>query len=221
MSQGAGEAKAPITIEVWSDVACPWCYLGKKRLARAVEASGADVDITWRSFQLDPTIPAGQRTPHAEALSKKFGVPQEQIAQMNQRLIDLGAAEGIDYHFDGYIQTNTRDAHRVLQFAQSRGLGDAMKERLMRAQFTDGALMDDADALAALAAEVGLDAAEVREVLASGAFGDVVDADIAEAAALGVRGVPFFVFNREFAVSGAQELGVFEQALAKAGAGAE
>lgn len=205
-----------VQVEVWSDIACPWCYLGKRRLQRAIEASGLDVSIRWRSYQLDPTIPRGERTPHAEALAKKFGAPAEQIAQMNQRLVDLGAAEGIDYRFDAYIQVNTRDAHRVLHLAQSLGLGDAMKERLMRAQFTDGALVDDADALVALAAEVGVPEAAARAVLEGSDFDAEVQADIDEAGALGVRGVPFFVFNREFAVSGAQGVEVFEQALAKA-----
>jgi len=207
---------AVVQVEVWSDIACPWCYLGKRRLQRAIEASGLDVSIRWRSYQLDPTIPRGERTPHAEALAKKFGAPAEQIAQMNQRLVDLGAAEGIDYRFDKYIQVNTRDAHRVLHLAQSLGLGDAMKERLMRAQFTDGALVDDADALVALAAEVGVPEAAARAVLDGTDFDAEVQADIDEAGALGVRGVPFFVFNREFAVSGAQGVEVFEQALAKA-----
>lgn len=205
-----------VQVEVWSDIACPWCYLGKRRLQRAIEASGLDVSIRWRSYQLDPTIPRGERTPHAEALAKKFGAPAEQIAQMNQRLVDLGAAEGIDYRFENYIQVNTRDAHRVLHLAQSLGLGDAMKERLMRAQFTDGALVDDADALVALAAEVGVPEAAARAVLGGTDFDAEVQADIDEAGALGVRGVPFFVFNREFAVSGAQGVEVFEQALAKA-----
>ncbi len=202
-----------ISVEVWSDVACPWCYLGKYRLEKAIAESGEDVQVTWRSFQLDPTIPRGQHTPHAEALAKKFHAPPEQIAQMNQRLVDLGAQEGLEYHFDRYIQANTRDAHRVLHLAHERGLGNEMKDRLMRGQFTEGAIVDDADTLAAMAVEVGLEQSEVRAMLASDQYDDAVQADIDEAAALGATGVPFFVFDRVFAVSGAQPVETFVEAL--------
>lgn len=202
-----------ISVDVWSDVACPWCYLGKHRLEAAIAASGADVQVTWHSFQLDPTIPRGERTPHAEALAKKFSAPVEQIQVMNQRLIDLGAAEGLEYRFDRYIQANTRDAHRLIHLAQGKGLGNEMKGRLMRGQFTEGAVVDDADALVAMAVEVGLDADEVRDMLATDAYDDAVQADIDEAAVLGATGVPFFVFDRTFAVSGAQPVETFAEAL--------
>lgn len=202
-----------ISVEVWSDVACPWCYLGKRRLEKAIDRFDGAVSITWKSFQLDPSIPHGEHTPHAEALAKKFNAPPEQIQQMNQRLIDLGAEEGLEYNFDSYIQANTRDAHRVLHMAQEHGLGDAMKDRLLRAQFTEGAVVDDAAVLASLAAEVGLDAEAVRAMLATDEYDAAVQADIDEAAALGASGVPFFVFDRAFAVSGAQPTEVFETAL--------
>jgi len=202
-----------ITVDVWSDVACPWCYLGKRRLEAAIEASGEDVQVVWHSFQLDPTIPQGQHTPHAEALAKKFNAAPEQIAQANQRLIDLGAAEGLEYNFGLYMSSNTRDAHRVIHFAQERGLGNEMKDRLMRAQFTEGAIVDDLDVLAGLSAEVGLDADEVRAMLATEKYDDAVQADIDEAAALGATGVPFFVFDRKFAISGAQPVETFSEAL--------
>ncbi len=202
-----------IFVDVWSDVACPWCYLGKHRLETAIDASGEDVQVTWHSFQLDPTIPRGEHTPHSEALAKKFQAPVEKIQAMNQRLVDLGAAEGLKYNFDRYIQANTRDAHRVIHFAQENGLGNQMKDRLMRGQFTEGAIVDDADQLVAMAAEVGLHADEVREMLATDAYDDAVQADIDEAAALGATGVPFFVFDRAFAVSGAQPVETFVEAL--------
>ncbi len=202
-----------IAVEVWSDIACPWCYLGKTRLEKAIAASGLDVDVTWRSFQLDPSIPRGAHQPHTEMLAKKLGVTTDQVMELNQRLIDLGAAEGIEYRFDKYMTSNTRDAHRLLHFAQERGLGSAMKDRLMRAQFTDGELMDDVDTLLALAIEVGLDPEEARTVLTSTAYDKDVQEDIDEAARIGARGVPFFVFERSFAVSGAQPLEVFEEAL--------
>lgn len=202
-----------ITVDVWSDVACPWCYLGKHRLEAAIAESGEDVTVVWHSFQLDPTIPHGQHTPHAQALAKKFNTTPERIGEMNQRLIDLGAAEGLEYRFDLYMQANTRDAHRVIHFAQERGLGNEMKDRLMKAQFTEGAIVDDADVLAGLAAEVGLDAGEVLAMLATDQYDDAVQADIDEAAALGATGVPFFVFDRAIAVSGAQPVRTFAEAL--------
>ncbi len=202
-----------ISVDVWSDVACPWCYLGKHRLETAIDASGEDVQVTWHSFQLDPTIPRGEHTPHAEALARKFQAPVEKIKAMNQRLVDLGAAEGLKYDFDRYIRSNTRDAHRVIHLAQEHGLGNEMKDRLMRGQFSEGAIVDDANALVAMAAEVGLHAEEVREMLATDAYEDAVQADIDEAAALGATGVPFFVFDRTFAVSGAQPVETFAEAL--------
>ncbi|WP_228379187.1 DsbA family oxidoreductase [Demequina rhizosphaerae] len=205
-----------IEIEIWSDIACPWCYLGKRRLEKAVEASGEDVSLRYRSFQLDPSIPAGEATPHAEALAKKFSTTPERVREMNQRLIDLGAEEGIAYDFDRYLSSNTRDAHRLLHLAHERGLGPAMKERLMRAQFVDGAVVGDHDTLVALAAELGLAEDEVRAVLSSDAYADAVEADIAQAAAYGASGVPFFVFDRAFAISGAQPVSTFELALSKA-----
>lgn len=202
-----------VAVEVWSDVACPWCYLGKRRLEKAIAASGLDVDVHYRSFQLDPTIPHGEHMPHAEVMSKKFGASGAQIEQMNQRLIDLGAAEGLEYRFDLYVQANTRNAHRLLHFAHERGCGVELKDRLLRAQFTEGAVVDDVDTLVALAVEVGLDADDARAVLTSDAFDADVQADIDEAKALGANGVPFFVFDRRFAVSGAQSTEVFEEAL--------
>jgi len=202
-----------ITVDVWSDVACPWCYLGKHRLEAAIEASAEDVAVVWHSFQLDPTIPHGRHTPHGEALAKKFNTTPERITEMNQRLIDMGAAEGLEYRFDKYMQANTRDAHRVIHFAQERGLGNEMKDRLMRGQFTEGAIVDDADTLVAMAVEVGLDADEVRAVLVSDEYDDAVQADIDQAAALGATGVPFFVFDMKFAISGAQPVRTFADAL--------
>ncbi|MDN4471831.1 DsbA family oxidoreductase [Demequina zhanjiangensis] len=205
-----------VEVEVWSDVACPWCYLGKRRLEKAIDAFDGEVSVTWKSFQLDPSIPHGEHTPHLEALAKKFNAPEDQIRQMDQRLVDLGVEEGLEYNFDDYIQANTRDAHRVLHFAQERGLGGPMKDRLLKAQFTEGAIVDDAEVLAGLAAEVGLDADEVRAMLATDQYDDEVQADIDEAASLGASGVPFFVFDRVFAVSGAQPLEVFSTALSRA-----
>ncbi|SEJ24023.1 DsbA family oxidoreductase [Demequina mangrovi] len=205
-----------IQIDVWSDIACPWCYLGKRRLEEAVAASGEDVSVRYRSFQLDPSIPADSAIPHAEALAAKFNTTPERVREMNQRLIDLGSEVGIAYDFDRYMAANTRDAHRLLHLAHARGLGAQMKERLMQAQMIDGAIVSDHGVLVGLAAELGIAEDEVRSVLDSDAYVDAVEADIAQAAAYGATGVPFFVFDEAFAVSGAQPVETFALALTKA-----
>jgi len=205
-----------IEIEIWSDIACPWCYLGKRRLEEAIAASGEDVDVRYRSFQLAPDVPRGERTPHAEALAAKFGTTPERVREANQRLIDLGAEAGIAYDFDRYMAANTRDAHRLLHLAHERGIGPQMKERLLRGQMEEGALVDDVHTLVAFGVELGLSEDEVRSVLESDAYDDAVEADLAQAAAYGASGVPFFVFDRAFAVSGAQPVETFELALRKA-----
>ena len=205
-----------IEIDIWSDIACPWCFLGKRRLEEAVAAAGEDVAIRYRSFQLDPTVEKGSNRPHSEALAEKFSTTPERIQEMNARLEALGAEAGIEYRFDQYMTSNTRDAHRLLHLAHALGLGSELKERFMKAQFTEGALMDDDATLVALAVEAGLPEADVRRVLGSDEFEDAVAADIAQAAAFGATGVPFFVFDNAFAVSGAQPVETFALALSKA-----
>ncbi|WP_228373315.1 DsbA family oxidoreductase [Demequina silvatica] len=205
-----------IEIDIWSDIACPWCYLGKKRLEEAVAASGEDVAIRYRSFQLDPSAVKGANRPHSEALAEKFNTTADRIKEMNVRLETLGAEAGIEYRFDQYMTANTRDAHRLLHLAHSLGLGPVLKDRLMKAQFTEGALMDDAETLVRLAVEAGLPEADARRVLSSDEFEDAVAADVAQAAAYGANGVPFFVFDSRFAISGAQPTETFAMALAKA-----
>jgi predicted DsbA family dithiol-disulfide isomerase len=208
-----------IEIEVWSDVACPWCYLGSRRLTQAIKASDAEVNVTWKSFRLNPA--ATGRVLHDTLLMDKYGASAEQVHEMNQRLVNLGSEVGIDYRFDTYVAVNTLDAHRVLHLARERGLEAAAHERIFRAQFTDGAIMDDHDTLVALAVEVGLDEAEVREVLGSDRYASAVRAEQAEASALGASGVPFFVLDRKYGISGAQPAEVFAQALERARAEVE
>jgi predicted DsbA family dithiol-disulfide isomerase len=195
-----------VRVEIWSDVVCPWCYIGKRRLERALEGfDGRDeVDITWRSFQLNPGLPKGSRIPHAEYLASKMGVSPVQLREMNERVTALAAAEGLAYDFDRYVTVNTFDAHRVTHLAKSRGLGLPIHERLLAAQLVEGEVLDDVDTLARLAAEVGVPEADTRRVLAGDEFADAVRADVDEAHALGVHGVPFFVLDRRYGISGAQ-----------------
>ncbi len=209
-------------IDIWSDVVCPFCYIGKRHLEAALAefAHRDDVTVHWRSFQLDPSAPAQSTQSMASMLSAKYGMTLEQAEQSNAKMTANAAAAGLDFHLDDARSGNTRDAHRLLHLAAEHGLQDAAKERFLAGYFTEGAPIGDHEALTKLAVEVGLDEAEVRDVLASDRYGDAVDADIAQAHAYGVQGVPFFVFDEKFAVSGAQPVEVFTQALDQAWADA-
>jgi predicted DsbA family dithiol-disulfide isomerase len=204
-----------VKIEIWSDVVCPWCYIGKRRLERALDAYEAadEVEITWRSFQLNPTLPKGTRIAHDEYLASKLGTSVAQVHQLNERVVELAAAEGLDYHFDTYVTVNTFDAHRVTHLARSLGLGLPIHERFLRAQLVEGEVLDDRDTLVRLAAEVGVPEQETSDVLGSDAWADAVQADIDEAHAIGVNGVPFFVLDRRYGISGAQPAELFLDAF--------
>jgi predicted DsbA family dithiol-disulfide isomerase len=195
-----------VHVEIWSDIACPWCYVGKRRFEAALAAfeHADEVEVTWRSFELDPEAPAERGVSGAEHLAEKYRTSVEQAQAMNDRMTDVAAGEGLDFHFERARGGNTFDAHRLVHLAAEHGKQDAMKERLMRAYFSEGELMSDAETLARLAGEVGLPGAEVRELLAGDRFGAAVRDDERTGAALGIRGVPFFVVDRAFGASGAQ-----------------
>ncbi len=199
-------------IEIWSDVVCPWCYIGKRRLEHALDEfeHAGEVEITWRSFQLNPDTPPGTAVPTRDYLAQRFG---PQATAMTGRVAELARAEGLDFDFEAALTVNTLDAHRVLHLATDLGFGDAAKERLLRAHFTEGADLSDRDTLVALLAEVGADPDRVRAVLDSDQYADAVRADIADAQRLGATGVPFFVIDRKYGVSGAQPAEAFLQAL--------
>ena len=202
-------------VEIWSDVVCPWCYIGKRRFEAALgrfEAADS-VEITWRSFQLNPDYPAGSHEAHDAYLARKLGATPAQVEQLNERVVALASAEGLDYHFETYVTVNTFDAHRVTHLAKARGVGLPIHERFLRAQLVEGEILDDSDTLVRLAAEVGVPEAETRRVLATDAYAAEVEADIAEAHAIGVNGVPFFVIDRRYGISGAQPADLFLEAL--------
>jgi len=202
-------------VEIWSDVVCPWCYIGKRRFETALARfdHAADVEVEWRSFQLNPAQPRGAREPLEESLARKMGGTVEQARAMNARVTELAAAEGLEYHFETYRVVNTFDAHRVMHLAKAHGLGTEAHERLLRAQLVEGEILEDHDTLVRLAAEVGLEVDETRRVLASDAYAADVEADIALAQAFGAGGVPFFVIDRRYGVSGAQPAELFLEAL--------
>jgi predicted DsbA family dithiol-disulfide isomerase len=201
-----------VKIEIWSDVVCPWCYIGKRRLEHALgDFEHADeVEIAWRSFQLNPDTPVGTAVPTSEYLVRRFG---PQASQMTGRVAALGREEGLDLDFDAALTVNTLDAHRLLHLAADLGVGDAAKERLLRAHFTEGADLSDPETLVRLVGEAGVDPDRAREVLAGTEYADAVRADIELAQAFGASGVPFFVIDRKYGISGAQPAETFLQAL--------
>ena len=208
-----------LDVQVWSDIVCPWCYVGKRRLEKALAGfpHRGSVAITWRSFELDPDAPPVRdpSAPYADRLAAKYGVSPMQATAMIRRMTDTAAADGLDFRFDRVRPGNTFDAHRVLHLAADRGLADAAKERLLRAYMTEGEPIGEAATLARLAGDVGLDPDEVRKLLAFDDYTDEVRRDEAEAHALGIHGVPFFVFDRRYGVSGAQPAEVLRRVLDK------
>jgi predicted DsbA family dithiol-disulfide isomerase len=207
-----------VNVEIWSDIACPWCYVGKRRLEAALErfAHRDGVEVTWRSFELDPQAPHERPERGPEHLAKKYGMTVERAREMNDQLTQVAAADGLEYHLDRLRLGNTFDGHRLTHLAARHGLQDAMEERLMRAYLTEGRLISDHDTLVELAAEVGLPEAEVREVLAGERFAEEVREDERTAAELGIGAVPFFVVDRRLAAQGAQPVEVLVQLLERA-----
>jgi predicted DsbA family dithiol-disulfide isomerase len=205
-------------IEVFSDVVCPWCYIGKRRLEQALSTfpHAHEVTITYRSFQLDPTAPRRSEESLEQHLATKYGRTLDEARQMNQRVSDVAATVGLDFRLADAQRGNTFDAHRLLQLAAARGRQPELKERLMKAYFSEGGLLSDHNELVALAAQVGLDPAEVAAVLAGDDYADAVRADLALARGFGVTGVPFFVVDRTYGVSGAQEAAVLTDVLQRA-----
>jgi predicted DsbA family dithiol-disulfide isomerase len=202
-----------IQVEVWSDIVCPWCYIGKRRLEGALADFRGEVSVRWRSFQLDPSTPSGDPRTVGESLAARKGLSAGQVKGMFAHVTGIAAQEGLEYDFDRARTANTLDAHRLLHFAKAHGRQGEVKERLMRAYFTEGADVGDHTVLASLAAETGLDEVAAKQALTDGSYAQDVAADIAQAREYGISGVPFFVFNERIGVSGAQPREVFEQAL--------
>ncbi|WP_026119156.1 DsbA family oxidoreductase [Nocardiopsis ganjiahuensis] len=205
-------------VEVWSDIVCPWCYIGKRRLEKALAGfeHADEVELVWRSFQLDPTFPKGVREPVYESLAKKMNATADQVRGMTDQVKQVAAQEGLHYDFENGVMVNTFDAHRLTHLAKDKGLGDRAHERLMRAQLVEARVLDDVDTLVELAQEIGLDAGQARTVLTGDTYTAEVEGDIRAAQQLGATGVPFFVMDRAFGISGAQPLEVFTSALEKA-----
>ncbi|MEH3154168.1 MAG: DsbA family oxidoreductase [Gordonia paraffinivorans] len=205
----------PIAVDVWSDIACPWCYIGKRRFEAGLAGFDGrdDVVLTYHSFELAPDTPAGFDGSEVDFLVRHKGLAAQQVTQMLAQVTQIAAGEGLHYDFDALRHTNTRKAHEVLHLARTRGRQLDLAERLFSAYFTEGRhLGDDAD-LAALAVEAGLDGDEVRATLRDRVFVDAVDADIAQARAYGISAVPFYVVDGRYGISGAQPAETFTSAL--------
>jgi predicted DsbA family dithiol-disulfide isomerase len=205
-------------IEIWSDVVCPWCYIGKRRLERALDgiAAAPEVEIEWRSYQLDPGAPVVPTETVAESLGRKYGGGPEAGRTMIDRVEAVAAEEGLLFRHHQSLRANTTDAHRLLHLAHAEGLQGDLKEALLAAYFTHTENVADHDTLRKIAAGVGLDAQRVEEVLGSEEYLDEVWADISQAQAYGATGVPFFVVDGKYGVSGAQPTEVFTQVLERA-----
>jgi predicted DsbA family dithiol-disulfide isomerase len=205
-------------VEIWSDIVCPWCYIGKRRFEAALGRfeHGEEVDVVWRSFELDPAAPPQRERPATEHLAHKYGMSIEQAEASQRRLTDLAKAEGLEYHLDRTAGGNSFDAHRMLHLAAASGHQDALKERLLRAYFTEGEAIGRRDVLERLAAEAGLEPGEVSEALADGRFGEEVRADEHRARLLGINGVPFFAIDERYGISGAQSAELILSALEQA-----
>jgi predicted DsbA family dithiol-disulfide isomerase len=205
-------------VEIWSDVMCPFCYIGKRKFEKALAAfeGKENVQIEWKSFQLNPNLKTEPGKNISQYLAEIKGIPLEQAKEMNARVTEMAKEVGLNYNFDKAIVANSFDAHRLVQLAKRKELGDQMEEALFKAYFIDGKNTADHATLLSLAVEAGLEETETKAILESGIFADEVEADIEMAAQIGVRGVPFFVFDRKYAVSGAQPSEVFLQTLKKA-----
>ncbi len=193
-------------VEIWSDIACPWCYVGKRRFEAALAAFDHrdEVTVTWRSFELDPNAPAEREGDLATHLAEKYGTTRAHAESMHQHLTDVAAADGLDYDFSIARRGNTFDAHRLVHLGAEHGAQDAMKERLFSAYLTEGQLLSDHAVLTRLALEVGLPEDEVRDLLATDRYAAEVRDDERTAGSLGISAVPFFVIDRSMGASGAQ-----------------
>ncbi|WP_123698347.1 DsbA family oxidoreductase [Agrococcus jenensis] len=207
-----------MSVDIWSDVACPWCFIGKRRFEAALSTweHRDEVEVTWHSFQLDPTLPEHYDGTEIDYLASRKGLPPEQVRQMFAHVTQQAAGEGLAYDFDRLVVANSLRAHQLLHLAKAHGAGDAVKEALLSGHFEQGTDIGDVEALVAIGTGAGLDAQEIRDALADERYLPAVRADIQQAQELGVNGVPFFVFDMRLGLSGAQPASTFTQALDQA-----
>jgi protein disulfide-isomerase len=213
MNSNVGKQK--LKVEVWSDIMCPFCYIGKRNyeMALAKFEHSDQIEIEWKSFQLDPYLPETSSENVYEYLAKRKGLGLEQVMQLHENVTNSARIVGLEYNFDKTQISNSFKAHQLIQFAKSKNLGDEAEEELFYAYFTEGKNLSDISVLVELGQKIGLDELEIRSVLENKTFEKNVHQDIQEAQQIGVKGVPFFVFDRKFAVSGAQPVESFYSTL--------
>lgn len=205
-------------IEIWSDIACPFCYIGKRKLEKVIQKFQykESIEVEWKSFQLNPDQKTDPSVNSLEYLAKSKGWSMTQVREITSHVAQMASAEGLTFDYEHTVMANTKNAHRLIHLAKKTGKGNEMKERLLKAYFTDGLNVDDSKTLLSLGKEVGLVEEEIKAMLESNQFEEAVDQDIYESRLIGVRGVPFFVLDRKFGISGAQADEVFDQTLEKA-----
>ncbi|WP_420595551.1 DsbA family oxidoreductase [Deinococcus sp.] len=215
-------ATAPrLQVDIWSDIACPWCYIGKRRFEQALAQfpQAEQVDVVWHSFELDPSAPVQSDTPMRERLASKYGRSLADAQAMMDGMTQTAAAEGLEYHFEKSQPTNTFQAHQLLHLAAEKGVQGRLKERLLSAHLSEGENLGDVETLVRLASDAGLNADEARLALSNQTYADAVRQDEAQAQAFGIQGVPFFVLGNKYGVSGAQApetlLGALNQVLSE------
>jgi len=211
------DVQGKMTVEIWSDVMCPFCYIGKRRFEVALSQfqHKEEVQIIWKSFQLNPQLKAEPGKNLNQFLAEHKGISLSEAEGMNAYVIQLAKQVGLTYNLDKAVVANSFNAHRFAHFAKRQDLQNEAEETLFKAYFTDGRNIDEDATLLALGVEIGLDAGELKTALENGSFANDVRADIYEAQQVGVRGVPFFLFDRKYAISGAQEVATFSSALEK------
>ena len=207
---------SPIKVDIWSDVQCPWCYIGKRKFEAGAAAFGGDVEVEYHSFELAPDTPVDFDGGPVDYLSQRKGIPAEQVTQMLVNVTGIAATVGLDYDYEHVHQTNTIKAHELIHYAKAQGRQLDMKERLLKAYFVDGRHVGRIEDLADLAAEIGLDRAEVVRALTDETYLPDVKADVAQAVRYGIQGVPFFVIDGTYGVSGAQDATTFANVLEQA-----
>lgn len=204
-------------IEIWSDIMCPFCYIGKRHFETALTkfADKENIEVEWKSFQLDPSMPEISNESQEEYLVKRKGMSPEQVKGMLANVTQMAKQAGLEYHLDKSVMVNSQKAHQLIQFAKTKNLGNEIEERLFKAYFTEGKNLSDVETLTELGKEIGLDPEELQVAFSDERYLNQMKQDIQEAQNIGVRGVPFFVFDRKYGVSGAQAPEAFLETLEK------
>lgn len=204
-------------VEIWSDIMCPFCYIGKRQFENALKQfeDSKHIEIIWKSFILDPMIPERSEDGHMEYLVKHKGLSEDRVKDMLDNVVNYAKSVGLDYDLENGIIVNSKKSHRLIQFAKTKGLGNEIEERLFSAFFVEAKDLSDLTILTQLGKDVGLDENELQIAFTEDTYEELMNADIQEARQLGVSGVPFFVFDRKYAVSGAQQVEAFLQTLEK------